>query len=167
MTILKPHLLLLLSFIFVGCGPGISDYSEKIKGSELVYIDNNTLNRVIVQNNQKGEQQTLIGSTILSYQVNGDYLIGVRQIVNNYLCEETRNDVEVTDNLEFFSIYLSSKQPLYTTLRFEKYTEFKNYLSNIKLSTDVAKQFHPDKLSNKYIRTSSLGDCTNPKLISN
>jgi hypothetical protein len=160
----KQYLYLALLFSITGCGPGTSDYSEKINGSELIYIDSNTLNKVIVKHNQQGQQKTLIGPTILSYQVEGDHLIGVRQVVNYFLCGETRSDVEVTDHLEFFEINLSSQLAQYNTLSFNNFSDFKKHLQEINIG--VAKQFHPDLLSKKLITTSSLGNCRNPKMIS-
>lgn len=164
-----PKLCFFMSFsIFAaGCGPGISDYGEKIKGTELIYIDSNSLNRIIAKLNPNGEQENLIGPSILSYRIEGDYIFGVRQVVNHYICNQTRSDVEVTDQIEFFAINTSSEEAQYSSSSFGEFSEFESYLEANKVGAQVVRAFRPDVFKDKLIAANTLGECESPKLIVN
>lgn len=163
----KLYFLMFISIFFIGCGPGASDYSEKIIGTELMYIDNNSLNRIIVKLNSNGEQETLIGSSILSYQVEGGHLVGVRQVVNHYMCDSTRSDVEITDHIEFFSINIYTEGAQYNPLFFDTFMGFKNYLESANVDDQVANTFQTNSLEDKLLTANPLGECKNARLVAN
>lgn len=163
----KFYFLMAISLFLIGCGPGASDYAEKIRGTELMYIDNNSLNRIIVKLNSNGEQETLIGSSILSYQVEGNHLVGARQVVNHYICDSTRSDVEITDHIEFFAINIPAEGTQYSSSLFDTFAGFKKHLESVNIDDQVVNDFQPKSFEDKLLTVNSLGECKNAKLIAN
>ena len=162
-----PKLSFFMTLVLIaGCGPGFLDYSKKIRGTELIYIDANSLTRIIVKSNSNGEQETIVGSSILNYRVESGHVFGARQVVRHYRCEQTRSDVEITDRIEFFVIKIFPEEAQYSSVSFDDFSEFESYLETIQIDDQTTTVFQPSSLEDRLLAVSSLGECKAPQLVS-
>ena len=150
---------------FSACGAGAFDYSEKIRGTGLIYQDSNTLDRSIVKIDREGGRKTLVGSTILDYKVKAGHVIGLRQIVNHYVCNKTRGDVEITDEIEFFAIKIPVEGDAYQYVSFNDFFLFEQYLEEKKVPSKVARSMRPALHESWMLESRPLGECVNAKLV--
>ena len=158
-------LFLLVIFFLAGCGPGVSDYSEKIGKTGLLFIDDGPLNRGIFKESSDDGWEALIESSVLFYRVYGKYVVGVRQVVNHYVCDSTRSDVEVTDRIEYFAIEVDKDSHHYGVQTFGTILEFSVFMEGVELREQVSDYINASEFQEKMLPVSLLGECFSPRLV--
>ena len=165
------YLSYLTVFLMASCGPGLLDYSEEIGDTGLIYVDNSSIGRMILDNSDLvRDQPKVIDATVLDYRHDRDYVFGVRQIVNFYYCDSIKSEskfigAEVTSQLEFFVISVSEDEPRYDISIFHDFFELKAFLESRDLTPDAVAGMGPDYLKEWMVLSRPLGECQNPEPI--
>lgn len=154
----------LLTGVIAGCGPGMLDYEEKIGDTGLIFVDTNSANMFIAQPTGGDDIAILVDSSVIAYRLIGHYVVGTRQVINHYACNDPANEIEVTDRLQFFVIDASAKRAVFEAQFFDNFEEFKSYVEakstegivNVLSPSAVA----PYLLSVHAVDESGASDCT-------
>jgi len=150
----------LLVFLLVGCGPGISDYEERIGSDGLWYSDSNALSRQIDRLDEEGFRRNVVLPTILRYEILDDRVIGLRQVVNHYLCDgqEFRTGV--------YFVIDTSQRGEFGVSEFASFVEFQDYLASKDVEAEVSSAYRPDVFMDQMLSPRQISKCENAKLLS-
>ncbi|MVF14970.1 hypothetical protein FT643_22860 [Ketobacter sp. MCCC 1A13808] len=155
------YLLYTSILLLVGCGPGMSDYSDPIGDTGYVFSRTSPIGKEIWPQDDQNCFSACAGinSIVLGYDFNEFVIAAVRQIRNDFHCDEGHASAQITDEIVFEYIDLvdgTSSGPV--ALEKMKTIMISDKFSNI----DYQKLM--DSIKHKQ-RALSLGQCTNPKLM--
>ena len=148
-------------FILTGCGPGCADYSEGLWGTGYTFHRTSSIGRQIwpKPNRKCPNVCGSINSIVMGYDYNKHVIAAVRQIRNDYRCDENYLAAEITNNVVFEYIDLSDGSwsgslPLDALAKLGETEEFRK-IDIVRLLSSANHK--------KPVR--ALTNCTNPKLV--
>lgn len=155
--------LLLSVLLLIGCGPGVSDYSESIDNTNLVYSDTGA-SRYIYVNNPDIYFKPVVDSRVLAYRKINSRVYVMRQVILSYSCDNPSRITSVAlDLIEYYVLILNNKK-FSNKIKFRDYEDFYKSISKEE-NKKLINEFSLDKVKGDLLPASILSNCDNPELI--